>query len=114
MRISGKVTNPGELNTSVQIQKRIKTEDAGGFEHPEWETIATVWCKWINAHGQEAITANAMQAKSTANVTLRYRSDINVTLVILKGTERYEIISPDNIRERGEYMELLVQRMESA
>jgi SPP1 family predicted phage head-tail adaptor len=114
MRLAGSTTNPGELRTVIQIQKSTTTKDSGGFIHQSWDTIATVRCKWVNVHGQEAILANAQQAKDMANVTLRYRSDINVTLAILKDSLRYQIISVDNIRERNEYMELTVQRMKPA
>lgn len=111
MRIGDKVTNPGDLRTKVSLQSRTITSEDGGFQHPAWTTIATVWAKWINVHGSEAWTASSLQAESAATVLIRYRSDVNLGCAVLKGSIRYEIVSLDNIQERNEYIELKVKRM---
>jgi SPP1 family predicted phage head-tail adaptor len=110
MRIGDKVTNPGELRTSIGVQSRTVTKDAGGFPIETWSTIATVWAKWTNVHGQEAWIAQTNQAGQAATVLIRYRSDIDPTCAVLKGSDRYEIVSMDNVGERNEYIELKVIR----
>jgi len=110
MKIGANTTNPGELRTSISLQRRSNTTDAGGFPVETWSTIATVWAKWVNVHGQEAWIAQTAQAGQAATVTIRYRSDIDPTCAVLKGSDRWEIISMDNVQERGEYLELKVIR----
>lgn len=111
MRINTTVTNPGELNVSVTLQNRVTTADAGGFQIQSWTNIATVWAKWRNVHGSEAWQAQSIGAEGAATVTIRYRSDVDETCVVLKGSERYEIVSMDDIQEHNEYIELRVRRV---
>ena len=111
MNLNGKVTNPGELRTSIILKSRTVTTGTGGFPIPTWPTtIATVWAKWVNVHGQEAWIAQTAQAGQAATVTIRYRSDIDLTCAVFKGSDRWEIVSMDNIQERGEYLEMKVIR----
>ncbi len=113
MILKGKVINPGELRTVITLKKRVVTIDAGGFQTQTWAKIADVWAKWTNAHGYEVWTADMAGAKLPATVLIRYRSDIDTTCAIEKGTELYEIVSIDDIQERHEYQEIKVQRLES-
>lgn len=111
MILNGKVINPGELRTEITLQKRSPTTGAGGFIQPGWTDIATVWSRWINAHGSEIWAAQAVQAQAPATVLIRYRSDVDTTCVVLNGSIRYEIVSVDDIQARGEYLELKVRRL---
>jgi SPP1 family predicted phage head-tail adaptor len=112
MNLSGTPTNPGQMRTSIILQKRTTTSDDGGFMIPAWEDIATVWAKWVNVHGSEVWAAQTAQAAQPATVTIRYRDDVDSTCAVLKGDTRYEIVgSPDDIQERHEYIEMKVQRM---
>lgn len=112
MRIGTKVTNPGERRTQISLQSRASTPDAGGFMVPSWTTVATVDAKWTNAHGNEILQAGIAGVDAPATVLIRYRSGVDRTYAVLKGSIRYEIISIDNIQERSEYLELKVVRME--
>ncbi len=111
MNIGGRTINPGELRTSVVLESRTITTNAGGAQEPSYTTIATVWAKWTNVHGSEVWTAQAVQAVHPATVLIRYRSDINLACAVSKGSERFEIVSIDNIGERNEYLELKVKLM---
>jgi SPP1 family predicted phage head-tail adaptor len=111
--LNGRPINPGELRTSVDLQKRTVPADAGGAQSPAWSTQATVWARWENAHGSEVWAAQAVQADSPATVLLRYYAGLEPTWALLKGSDRYEIVSVDDIQERHEYMELKVRRMRS-
>lgn len=113
MNLNGKISNPGELRTLITIQARSVSTETGGFLTPEWSDVAEVWAKWVNAHGAEAWTAASLQAEMPATVTIRYREDIDQSCALLKGANRFEIVSMDNIQERGEYIELKVKRMRS-
>lgn len=113
MNLNGKVFNPGELRTKITLKKRTVSSDNGGFQLPGWSNIKEVKSKWINVHGAEGWTANMAGAEMPATVTIRYRSDVDATCAVEKGTLLYEIVSIDDIQERHEYMELKVKRMGS-
>jgi SPP1 family predicted phage head-tail adaptor len=111
MILNGRVINPGEMRTQITLESRTVTTQTGGFETPAWSTIATVWSKWTNAHGSEAVQAAMLNAEAPATVLIRYRSGLDTTCAISKGGVRYEITSIDNIQERNEYIEMKVKRM---
>jgi SPP1 family predicted phage head-tail adaptor len=104
---------PGEMSVKITLQTRTVSSNAGGFETPTWATIAEVWSRWINVHGSEAWAAQSVQAEQPATVTIRYRYGVDTTCSVLKGYDRFEITSIDDIRERHEYLELKVRRMRS-
>lgn len=111
MNLNGKPTNPGELRTQIGLYKRTVTDDAGGFQQVTKTKLADVWCKWQNVHGSEVWAAESLNAVQPATVWLRYRSDIDPTCLVYKGSLWYEIVSIDNVGDRDEYMELKVQRV---
>ncbi len=111
MIIGSKVTNPGELRTEVTFLERQVTTNAGGFQVDNLVEIDTVKVKWTNAHGQEVWAAESIQAEAPATVVRRYRTGIDATCLLRKGTQLFEIVSPpDNISERGEWLEMKVRR----
>jgi head-tail adaptor len=71
--------------------------------------VAEVWAKWVNAHGSEIWTAQSVQAEAPATVIIRYLTGLDTSCVVMKGTEYFEIVSIDDIRERHEYLELKVK-----
>lgn len=112
MNLNGKITNPGELRVPITLQTPTIGTDAGGAQRPSWSDLAIMQAKWVNVHGAEAWVADqAGKAVSAATVTIRYRADVTTRCSILKGSDRYEIISLDNIQERSEYLELKVRRV---
>jgi len=113
MIIGTKVTNPGEMRMLISLEPRSISQDAGGFQTPGQGTAVQVWAKWINVHGSEVWAAQAQQALRPATVLMRYLEALDTTWTVLKGTERYEIVSIDDIGERHEYQELKVQLVSS-
>lgn len=111
MNLNGTSTNPGELRVPITLQKRTVVTNAGGFSTPVWSNIAVVMAKWTNVHGGEVWAAQMARAVQPATVLIRWRSDIDTTCAILKGSQLYEIVSMDNVQERNEYLELKVSRM---
>jgi SPP1 family predicted phage head-tail adaptor len=103
----------GELRTRITLQSRSNTTNAGGFQSPSWATIADVWAKWDNAHGSEVWAAQSVQAEAPATVTVRYRTGLDTTCAVFKGSDRYEIISIDDIHDRHVWLELKVRKMRS-
>ena len=63
------------------------------------------------------VTVIAVTKTKNANgftVRCRYDSRITPTCLVRRGGEAWEIISIDNVDERGQWMELTVARMEDA
>ena len=109
MNLNGRVINPGELRTPVTLQSRAAGTDAGGFQSPTWSTIAAVMAKWTGVHGAEAWTAQTVEAQRAATVLIRYLAGVDETCAVLLGSDRYEIVSIDDIQQRHEYLELKVK-----
>jgi SPP1 family predicted phage head-tail adaptor len=111
MLLSKRPTNPGDLRTQVTLQSPSAAADSGGAQSLTWSNQGTAWAKWINAHGPESIQDGALQAQKRATVTIRYNASLTTSWALLKGSDRYEILSVDDIQERHEYMELQVRQM---
>lgn len=113
MILNGKVINPGDLRTSIKLKHKDVTQDSGGFPVKAYVDIDTVWARWTNAHGNELVADNAVQAEGLATVLIRYIAGLDTTVVVEKDSLNYEITSLDDIQERHEYIELRVRRMKA-
>ncbi len=113
MILGGRPTNPGELRTPVTFYKRAITSGTGGFQTASvGDKIADALVRWENAHGPEVWDAAAVNAENPATVLARYNSTVDGTCLVKKGSIYFEIVGdPDNIQERGEYMEMKVKRI---
>lgn len=131
MKVNGNITNPGELSSRIVLARRADSTDTGGFVTKGLAFVAQLWARWTNAHGSEALVANANGLVEPATVLVRYRDDIDATCLVVKGASLtpiknehdvvtgyqisggkiYEIISLDDIGERHEYIELKLKRM---
>lgn len=115
-----KAANPGELRTPVFFIKTVleKDEEADVAERKVnvFGEDISVLVKWVNAHGTESYTAMQMQLREPATITCRYSPLINERLTVYKGSDPYpyEIISIDNVEERGAWLEIKVQRKAAA
>lgn len=109
MNLDGKVTNPGDLRTLVTLQSPTINKDAGGAPKSAWSTQAQVYAKWVNAHGSEAVLSESLHASRPVTATIRYFAGLNASWAVLKGSDLYQVISVDDIRDRHEYMELKLQ-----
>lgn len=108
---NGKPFNPGELRTRITLLRPSVSVETGGFTVPGYETDGEVWTRWQNAHGAEVWAAQAVQAVAPATVLMRYRAEIDTTWRVQLGEAVYEIVSLDNLFQRGELLELKVRRV---
>lgn len=105
--------NPGEMRTLITLQSPTITEDAGGAQSPAYANVSpnpTVYARWVNAHGQEAVNSDAVKSVQRAVVTIRHRTDIKETWQVLKDSEAWQIISIDPVRDQRRFVELVVER----
>ncbi len=111
MNLNGKISNPGELRTAITLYKRSVTESNGFQVHGVGDKIADCWARWENVHGAEAWAAATVSAQSAATVLIRFNASVDETCLVKKGSDYFEIVSMDNVRERNEYIELKVRKM---
>lgn len=108
---------PGERNTKIEIKSLTSTRDADGFPVEKWTNIygagVYAYAKWINAFGQDVLTAQQLGAVDMATITVPYSALITSACEIYRegDTRPYEIIgTPDNIRNRNQFIEMKIKR----
>lgn len=103
----------GKMNQAIQLIQTIQNKDAAGFVISEDVVLATVKAYREDRHGNEFWANRAVF--STATVLFRFRviPGITVTtaMIIVCGGERFKIISMENVRQRGMYLEILAEHM---
>ena len=69
-------------------------------------------CKWVNAYGREVYDAKQAGVEEPATLTMRYTDRVTPTCLIYKGADErpYEVISVNDVEDRGIWLELKVQR----
>jgi head-tail adaptor len=106
----------GKMNTFIDIVDVNITKDSEGFATSADTIIASVRAYKEERHGTK-IWANRA-AFSTASCMFRFRiiPEIEVTTKqqILCGGKRYKIISAEDVRGRGMYIECLCERLEAS
>jgi SPP1 family predicted phage head-tail adaptor len=112
--MAGYAISVGDLRTQITFQSPTITTDAGAAQKSSFSNVATnptVWARWINAHGQEILTGNAMSSVQLATVTVRHRTDITTKWQIVKddGTT-WQVISIDEVQDRNRWIEMVVER----
>jgi hypothetical protein len=116
-----KYANAGELITAVVFKKPVVVgKDSYGIAVIDEQSVfggEAVMCKWVNAHGTEALTAASMKLRDPATLTTRYSPPLeDVTLILYRAGDPkpYSVISVDNIEQRNEWLEIKVQRYKKA
>lgn len=103
-----------DLRTRITFQSPTLAKDAGGAQVPTYVNIAlipSVWAQWINDHGQESVSSEAVTSAQRATVRFRYRSDVQTTWRVMKDAEPWQILSIDPVQDRNRWVELRVERM---
>jgi len=106
----------GKMNTQIDIISTAPVKDADGFVTNGDHIVASVRAYKEDRHGNER-WAN-MAAFSEATVLFRFRKipsvEITTSLFIVCGDEQYRIISVEDVRGRGMYIEVLAEKQEGA
>ena len=104
----------GKMNTFIDIISTAPTKDAEGFATAGDNIIASTRAYMDERRGDEK-WAN-MAAFSTATALFRFRKipglTVDTSLYIICEENRYRIISAENIRGRGMYVEILTEIQE--
>ncbi|MDJ0304702.1 head-tail adaptor protein [Dehalobacter sp.] len=106
----------GKMNTQIDIISTAPVKDADGFVTNGDHIVASVRAYKEDRHGNER-WAN-MAAFSEATALFRFRKipsvEITTSLFIVCGDEQYRIISVEDVRGRGMYIEVLAEKQEGA
>lgn len=102
------------MNTFIDIVSTTPTKDAEGFATTGDTVRASVRAYKEDRHGSERWTN--MAAFSSASSLFRFRKipglEVTADLIITCGDGRYQILSAEDIRGRGMYIEVLAERLE--
>lgn len=106
----------GKMNSFIDIISIENIIDEEGFSEKVENVVASVRAYKEDRHGTQK-WAN-MAAFSEATTLFRFRKilDVNITtkLYILHEGIRYDIVSVENVRERGMYIEVMAKKVEPA
>jgi SPP1 family predicted phage head-tail adaptor len=85
---------PGKLDQRITFQQESRNDDGGGGVDVAWVNVAvnpTVWAKVKAKTGRESMGADRIEAESGYDFTVRNRSDIDETNIIIWKNRRFNI-----------------------
>ena len=104
----------GKMRTPIDIITIAPAKDAEGFVNPGDTVLANVRAYREDRHGT-ARWAN-MAAFSTATALFRFRVipglTVDTSLFIICGGERFRILSVEDVKGRGRFVEVLAEKLE--
>ena len=104
----------GKMNTLVDIVNTTPMKDAEGFVVSGDTMLATVRAYREEKHGNESWANRS--AFSTASALFRFRKQptlpITTNLTLVCDAGRYRILSVEDVRGRGLYIEALAEKLE--
>jgi len=104
----------GKMNVSIEIVKEEPIKDAEGFTTKEEQILASMRAyKENRRHGSEDWKNRA--SFSEANSLFRFRKprgfEMTTDLLINCNNERYNILTVEDIKERGMYVEVFTEKV---
>ncbi len=105
----------GKMNSFADIVKTKQVKDSEGFTHFEDEVLASVRVYREGRHGSQRWANLAAFSEATDLFRFRCIPGLTVTTDHILVTEngRYDIVSVENVKGRGMYIEVLAKRSES-
>ena len=106
----------GKMNVFIDIVTVEPTKDTEGFVTVGDTVLANVRAYKEDRHGNEKWANRA--AFSTAASLFRFRKipglTITTTMFIVSEGERYNIVSVEDVKGRGMYLEILAEKIEQS
>lgn len=106
----------GKMNTFIDIISTVPVKDTEGFVKKGDNILASVRAYKEDRHGSERWTNMASFSNASSLFRFRRISGIKVTtkMVIVCEYGRYQILSVEDVRGRGMYIEVLAEQLESS
>lgn len=104
----------GKMNTFIDIVTTATVKDADGFVTNGDHVVASVRAYKEDRHGNERWANMAAFSEATALFRFRKIHDVAITtsLFIVCDDEHYRIVSVEDVRGRGMYIEVLAEKQE--
>lgn len=80
------------LNKRVLIQKQIQSENSMGEDEYVWTDYLSLWAGVEPLRGQESLVAQRSEVAVTTRIRIRYRNDIDRTMMVLYNGILFEIM----------------------
>ena len=105
----------GQMNGFADIVKIKQVKDSEGFTHSEDEVLASIRVYREGRHGSQQWANLAAFSEATDLFRFRCIPGLTVTTdhVLVTEDGRYDIVSVENVKGRGMYIEFLAKRSES-
>jgi len=104
----------GKMNTQIDIISTTPVKDADGFVTNGDHVVASIRAYKEDRHGNERWANMAVFSEATS--LFRFRkipgTEITTSLFIVCGNEQYRIVSAEDVRGRGMYVEVLAEKQE--
>ena len=104
----------GKMNTFIDIINTVTIKDEEGFAKKGDNILASVRAYKEDRHGSERWTN--MASFSTATCLFRFRKipglEVITEMLIVCEDGRYQILSVEDVRNRGMYIEVLAEKSE--
>lgn len=97
----------GELNKRIAIKKELNQND--WVVTAEEDIITTCWAKITPISGRAYWEAQAQQSQITHEIIIRYRKNIDATMVVEYKGRKFNIDSVINIDEADRYLKLMAK-----
>ena len=106
----------GKMNSFIDIVESDLSKDDAGFVTSNDVVLASVMAYREERHGNRFWANQA--TFSSANCLFRFRVipglEITTKLAIICDNSRYKILSAEDVRSRGMYIEVLAERLEAS
>ena len=105
----------GKMNGFADIVETRQVKDSKGFAHSEDKVLASVRVYREGRHGSQRWANLAAFSEATDLFRFRCIPGLTVTTdhVLVTEDGRYDIVSVENVKGRGMYIEVLAKRSES-
>lgn len=104
----------GKMNTFIDIISTAPSKDADGFVTTGDHIVASIRAYKEDRHGNERWANMAAFSKATALFRFRKIPGVEITtaLFFTCDSERYRIVSVEDVRGHGMYIEVLAEKLE--
>lgn len=100
------------MNTFVDIVSTHPVKDSEGFAIKDGTVLASIWAYKEDRHGSESWANRAAFSKASALFRFRKIPGLEITTahVLVCADGRYNIVSVEDIKGRGMYIEVLAEK----
>ena len=112
--LEGVTMSFGKMNTLVDIVSTAPVKDTEGFVVSGDTILATVRAYREEKHGNESWANRAAFSNASALFRFRKQPALSITtdMTLVCDTGRYRILSVEDVRGRGLYIEALAEKLE--